>query len=223
MTTVKVLKAPGGAGGRITAAWTLSPGVDLVRAEVATKPGRDSFGMFHLLNQVDWGDFDGPRRSWTSRLLKPGTYYFHVGAEDHEAADPDPQWSKTRRVKVPGTPVRGGRYVGKTSQGHQIRILTDRLRTLIKELTVTVRVRCSGVTRKTSVSAGDTVAIRSSGTFSGTIRQPGQPSFLPAGSVTGRFDPATKVVGAIRLDYGGTGGTEQCVNGAVRFSARRVA
>jgi hypothetical protein len=224
ITTVKVLKAPGAAGGRIYAAWTLPPGVDFVRTEIATKPNRSADGMFPLQNQVDWDSFDGPRRSWRSEvLLEPGTYYFHVGAEDDEAANPLMQWSKTRTVKIPGEPLRGGAYAGKTSQGYEIRIVTDPRRRVVRQLTTTAVARCAGRSRSYRIRGGGPSIDRVSGRFFGTLRDPQIAVPGGIGSIKGRFDRSSRVTGTISVVYFGLAPVGvTCYETKAGFSARRT-
>ena len=223
LTTVKVLNKPGQRAGRIYAAWTLSPGIDSVQVEVATKPTRNADGTFLFRNQVDGDFFEGPRRSWQSTLLETGTYYFHVGAEDFDTeSEQSTEWSATRKVKIMGSPIRGGTYVGKTSQGYEIRIVTDRRRTVVRKLETTAVARCAGRSKQYVIRGGGRSIDAASGEFSASLRDPKISIPGGIGSISGRFVGSSKVTGRISVLYfGPTPVGVNCYTTKLGFSAGR--
>ena len=223
LTTVKVLKKPGQRGGRIYAAWTLSPGVDFVQIEVATRPTRGANGTFSGRHQVDGDLLDGPRRSWQGDLLVPGTYYFHVGAEDFDSESAQgTEWSETRKVKIAGSPLRGGTYVGKTSQGYEIRITTDSRRTVVRKLETTAVARCAGKSKRYTIRGGGPGIDALSGRFFGSLRDPELSIPGGIGSINGRFVGSWKVTGTIGVVYfGSTPVGVNCYTTKLGFSAGR--
>jgi len=87
-------------GQRLKATWALSGGVVPTGIEVARKPQVGSDGSFP--DAVDYGFFsDEASTSWTSEVLKPGTYYVHVSGNNSACwRCPYESWSSVQTVKI---------------------------------------------------------------------------------------------------------------------------
>jgi len=124
--------------------------------------------------------------------------------------------SNTRGVRVPGAVLRGGRYLGKTSQGHAFELVANRPLTKVTNVRYAIVLRCGGSSRTISYDLKTVLEVDVGGYFFDSFVYP------PGASVGGTFR-GSSVSGTLRHNYFDGNLKARCDTGRVRFSARRSA
>lgn len=200
--------------GRVSARWTLPPGLEAQDVVVSTGNVPDpTFGFKPDVARsrlYDWG-VDGAQTSFTSSVqLEPGTYYVRVGAVDAQGSM---RWSNILRLFVPRSKANSGAplgFVGTTSQGQEIRLDVSPDRGRIQQIRFTARVRCGGSSslRQYTLS-GPLPTI--SGSFEG---------FFGGGDLSGAFHGPALATGKLRVNYTDLQ-KRRCDTGPVTWRAQR--